>query len=524
MLNSKQVSILILLFLINTSIIFPLIPVESAAVEYTHLELAYYWAPIWYQDTHSSDYDADYITNFNFDNNWVGNDNWDNQPSYPLYAYIYYSFVETYSHIFIGYYDFHPRDWSFPTHENDLEGILIVIQKGDTPQGDFLLMETEAHNDLFQYTDSHSSPSNSVQNGGEDIDGDVQFEVVSSYDISLPFSSHNHPIVYVEDKGHGVYGAERWENSDFPNGDGVIYKPKGVAEEPSGGNDRNVGYELRSINDLWDRRFAFDDEKAFEEFGVFDGDDCDTDDAAKAPWGWDDNNDGSTFTGEFFYNPVDMINVHFSIYDYSFFYVYNPYAVIVRFDEYRVNDKSGLGSNVEAYFNLYMFDGEGRHTWSGFDDGVLDGDSGTQDSWKLEFELGEWIDMHAKIDRPFYGINYFNYPYFGIRSKQWKDILPDPWLMNIEETHWYDSSSADFNGEFVYFISSGENKHLDWGKSEVYLTLYVDYEYNIEWFSTDDDLPSQLPWWGIFLIAIGVIILIAFIISIAKGDFRFRIH
>jgi len=80
----------------------------------------------------------------------------------------------------------------------------------------------------------------------------------TNYDIVLPFDPHDHPIVYVEDQGHGVYGAKRWENNDFPDDDGVIYKPKGLAEEPSSGNDRNVGYELLSISALWDRRFIMD--------------------------------------------------------------------------------------------------------------------------------------------------------------------------------------------------------------------------------------------------------------------------
>ena len=85
-------------------------------------ELAYYWAPVWYQDTDSAAYRADYITNFDYDGNWVGNDNWDNLDLYPLNATIYYSILETETHWFIGYYDFHPRDWSTSglfQHEND---------------------------------------------------------------------------------------------------------------------------------------------------------------------------------------------------------------------------------------------------------------------------------------------------------------------------------------------------------------------------------------------------------------------
>ena len=42
------------------------------------------------------------------------------------------SIVETATHWFIGYYDYHPLDWNLPSihwHENDMEGVLLVINK-----------------------------------------------------------------------------------------------------------------------------------------------------------------------------------------------------------------------------------------------------------------------------------------------------------------------------------------------------------------------------------------------------------
>lgn len=92
-----------------------------------NLELAAYWAPVWYQDTDDADPDADYITSFDFDGDFNGSNNWENQPNYPLPGYIYYWTMETDTHWFIGYAAFHPRDWAhillFDTqHENDMEG------------------------------------------------------------------------------------------------------------------------------------------------------------------------------------------------------------------------------------------------------------------------------------------------------------------------------------------------------------------------------------------------------------------
>jgi hypothetical protein len=518
----KKITILLLLYITSSCFIFPLPPTKSATIELTHLELAYYWAPVWYQDTDASDPTADYITNFNFDGNWIGNDNWDNQPLYQLPAYIYYSVVETSTHYFIGYYDFHPRDWSFPVHENDMEGILLVIQKDDSPQGQFLLMETEAHNILYQFTDLDSFPSNTVSDKGETLDGDVQFRAIDHYNISLPFYPHNHPIVYIEDKGHGVYGDKRWEASGFPDDDGVIYKPYGIAEEPNNGNDRDVGYALLSIEAIWDRRFIFDSsedgEKTFENFGIFDGDDG-GDDSAKAPWGWEDTNDGPTFTGEIFYNPIDLINIHLTLPgDYSFYYTYNPYVVIVRLDEYLVNEKEGFGQFINGHLNLFMIDGGGHYTWPGYDDGVLDGDSGTQANWIGDFELGEWLDMHKQLGRPFYGIKRNNRPYFGIRSKEWKPYIADPWLMDVEETHWYAGSTFAFSGfdpSFTIFL--GEN-HLSWGKSEIKLTLYFDYYSTIEWSISEVThiTPYKMTWLWIFYGIFGSLIIINLLFIISK--------
>lgn len=448
-----------------------------------HEEIAYYWAPVWYQETDNTDPKADYITNFNYDGDWIGNNNWENLNSYSLNAYIYYSFVETETHYFIGYYDFHPRDWDIPQHENDLEGVLIVIKKGGT-WGQFLCLETEAHNELWQYTDANNAPSNLVTNGHESIDGDVEFEEVTQYNMEFSFASHQHPIIYVDAKGHGVFGANRWEDNDFEGGEGIVYKPKGTAEEPTNGNDRDVSYQLMSIQALWDKRFVTNGEP-FDSFGIFDGDDG-TDDSAKAPWGWDDPNDGSTYTGELFYNPVDLVNVHFNdLGDFNFHYIFNPYAVIVKFDKYRVMDDRDLGGNdySDGYFNLFMFDGEGMYEWLGHTDGVLDGDDGTQGIWINEnMVTDQWYDISHL--RPFHGIHYPEKPYFGIRSKDW-DSGSDQWLMDPEKTHWYGSGSSQLIGDDVLHIITPGYKNLDWTKSEVYFDLYIEEEEYITYNSSE---------------------------------------
>jgi hypothetical protein len=233
--------------------------------------LAAHWAPVIYQDTDDSDPAADFITNFDYDGNWNGLDNWDNYPFYPLPAYTYYWVLETATNWFIGYAMFHPQDWQeiclpFACHENDMEGVLLTVQRDGSEFGQFLLMSTLAHDIVYTYSDFDMFPSAGATGF---FDGDVQF-------------AGSHPLVYIEAKGHGISGAERWEDFGFPGGDGVTYVYGNAAEEPLSGSQSNVSYDLRDTQELWSRRC---DPETFLDFGVFAGDDW-TIGAARAPWGW----------------------------------------------------------------------------------------------------------------------------------------------------------------------------------------------------------------------------------------------
>ena len=439
-------------------------------------EIAYYWAPVWDQDTYSSDFEADYITKFDYDGNWIGNDNWNNFGSYPLNATIYYSILETETHWFIGYYDYHPRDWSETglfQHENDMEGVLIVVKKDGTDWGQFYCMITEAHTNFYQYIDYETPASANLTDNYDDIDGDVEFETVNNYYLNFNFSSHAHPIAYVDAKGHGVYGDKRWEDSDFPDNDGVIYKPMGKSEEPLSGNDRNVSYALTSIEVLWERRYGpYGSGQTFGSFSAFDGDDY-GEDKANPPWSWDDSDDGPTYSGEIFYNPADVIATHFgNLGSFNHTYLSNPYAFQLRIDRFRVNwDLDDEGDYSDGYFNLYMFHSDGKPTQL---DGVLDGDDGSQYTWIGENMItGEWLEMHDEIPRPLYGIHYPDRPYFGINCKEWDEFTPDPWLMDKTRTHWYGpTGTSRYEGKKVIVIDVGQSL-LDWEGAEVYLTINV---------------------------------------------------
>ncbi|HEY9636881.1 MAG TPA: hypothetical protein V6D14_26005 [Coleofasciculaceae cyanobacterium] len=294
----------------------------AAAQPPSDLELARYHAPIHYQDTDSTKYKGDYITKFNYDNDWRGENNWDNLSKFPLKAYGYYSVVETCTHNFILYTFFHPQDWidsSFgQEHENDMEGLLTIVRKDGSTFGKLEGIVTVFHKDFYSYT----PPGSPLKNGAEDIDGTLTMQ---SYTDSL------HPLTAQEAKGHGL---KAWPFiKDFTGGsnqDGIIYFPsRTTAEEPSSGNDRNVKYQLIDLfapGGLWERQLqeaplSEATASTYLKWGKFKGDKsggcgsglfrtCEQN-GADAPWGWDDHDDGSVHTGEMALDPAHLVEVYF---------------------------------------------------------------------------------------------------------------------------------------------------------------------------------------------------------------------
>ncbi|MDY7077431.1 MAG: kelch repeat-containing protein [Chloroflexota bacterium] len=316
-------------------------------------DLAGHYAPAWYQDVDSEDIDADYITNFNFDGNWDGDDNWQNQNDDidRLKAHIYYSIVETESHWFILYADFHPRDWGgihwaeswhkcteediewFACddicHENDMEGVLVAVKKDGSDYGDFHLMETVSHLGFEQYSnDENITPGWNLSG----IDGGVQF-----YEDS-------HPMVYVEPLGHGVTAS----TTDFTDGNGVIYVNEvGYVEIPPttlGVSETiTVTYALTSTKGtLWERRHDYmidmDGERTYKSWGKFAEDEvCPPLVGARPPWGWTAAFNPLIRYGDFFWDPAYTVDVQLNgLGVFSHTYVYNPYCsteVVVSSDQ-----------------------------------------------------------------------------------------------------------------------------------------------------------------------------------------------
>jgi hypothetical protein len=293
--------------------------------------LAKRWAPIHYQDvdvtgSHSLSGKADYITRVDFDGDWSGTNNWDNAGSRALTAHAYHSLVETSSHWYLVYTFFHPRDWAdniFDTeHENDAEGVMLIVERNGTEYGALIGAVTVAHKDFFSFVPDGSP----IGSGVESVDGKLS---------SLSFEGVLHPITAQEAKGHGL---KAWPAFDIV-GDGVKYFPSlTTAEEPSSATDSDVRYKLVDIygsEGLWQRRSLT---TLFASEGTFKGDtgggcgsvagQC-TSNSANAPWGWDDQNDGSILRGELATDPAKLAAYYFSPSSrFSTTYTFNPFKGI----------------------------------------------------------------------------------------------------------------------------------------------------------------------------------------------------
>ena len=285
---------------------------SNELTDVSYLDLAFHHAPVHYQDvdrtgSHGLSGKADFVTKVDFDGDLIATNNWNNiaNGNADVRAYAYFSVVETSTHYFIIYAFFHPRDWTdnwflyyWDEHENDLEGILTIVEKDGSLHGKALGIVTVFHSDFYSFRSADSG----LVNGNETIDG------------TLTTINHNGIFRFktaAEAKGHGIKAHSKLQ----PGGsDYVVYYPTlNAAESPIDIYDRNVGYQLIDLfetNGLWDQRFntlLFSDAKSFKK-SVGNG-------TANAPWNWDDKNDGNNqglLAGGMAYYPAHLVDEYFN--------------------------------------------------------------------------------------------------------------------------------------------------------------------------------------------------------------------
>lgn len=285
------------------------------------------YAPNIYQDTDNSNYAADYITNFDYDGDWNGLNNWQNLFK-PLNAYVYWNGLETSDHYYLEYYLFHPRDWGEMAvfqcleanedgdnrkecHENDMEGLVMAVNK---MTGSIDGMVAYYHNQFLTLLISTCSPH-------------------------LILGEPRH--VFAEAKGHALRCVYLSETVNFPGGDGVIYRYTGTPEQPQNGNDRDVGYALLHVDDLRSRigeaNYVTTDTKKFM------GNDY-ADNAATTPWSLEiellgsaiafpsrvvtrssQPSQSSQYIGDLFADPARFFATVFPSLAISTDYIFNPY-------------------------------------------------------------------------------------------------------------------------------------------------------------------------------------------------------
>jgi hypothetical protein len=317
----------------------------------------------------------DYITNFDFDGDWRGDNNWDNADDarFPQRAYVYYAVSETTTHLFIHYAVFHPRDYKGgaggtvlseiiregarrggrydPTglsaeavlaHENDMEGCLVVAAKAgaDVRAARVVFVETLAHDRFLKYV-----PAATTAEGAR-----REFDAVSL--------ESGRPVLYVEAKGHGVFAYDGGEKQTPSNGS-LVYKFAGRADDPEKSAADEIGYALLPLSTtLWPRArggvnqtfgavYAYG-ARSFSaaqtpasaakrrsvnlgNLGVAFRGSRGAPNAARPPWGWFDRSEREQARGSWFFDPAATIKRHFKPGDdFSVVYTHAPLLGVSR--------------------------------------------------------------------------------------------------------------------------------------------------------------------------------------------------
>jgi len=307
----------------------------------------------------------DYPTNFDFDGDWKGNNNWANaaDSKYKLWSYVYYSVIESEDHYFIHYAVYHPRDWSVVqssydsildklqdkykeiigegarkevefNHENDLEGALVIVDKWAQGGPQPVAMETVAHNHLLR---SLSTAAGNLRITSGERGQQLKLE-------------GGHPILYIESQKHGIHA---WRDEESSAEEPILVLRYGKPLEFSRVSGDTATYELVPIAKTWwkraqeprdpnltfgtvvdfgDRFCAVPGARrpacALGKVGAAIRGDYLRPNAASAPWNWIDLDDKELPLGAWFFDPIVILKRHFGLFDTPEKYLYNPYLGI----------------------------------------------------------------------------------------------------------------------------------------------------------------------------------------------------
>ncbi len=236
----------------------PLRRATGSPVVDADLALATRYAPFVYHEVHASRGRQDLLAPVDFDGDMDGGNNWENLARFELLPTLYYAVIESGTHWFLTYHAFHPRDWEtfdlgvHMTHEGDGENLQVVVDK---ESGAVVLLFAQAHYCGGVYV----PPDSPFGDGRERIRG----ELLLVDEDGRPSASGRHAAVFVESKGHGIYGArDRRSRVDVDRDgaarfrrQGVVFRPARAGEtvsEPALPAPATVAYQLESTTvKLW---------------------------------------------------------------------------------------------------------------------------------------------------------------------------------------------------------------------------------------------------------------------------------
>ena len=359
--------------LLCAALILTLAPASAVTFPAAYDALAAHWSPLLYHDVGISYGEQgleDIPMKIDFDSDWVCTNNWENleieyhtRAGYDYRAYLYYSVQETASHYFLTYGVYHPKDesdfvGSIDKHENDMEHILIAIEKDGSQYGALDLLITQAHSGWNYYKPSELMMESS------------------------------HAKIWIDAGGHAIY---KYDGSDAGGSrkDGVVfYQAPSHSAGASGslfhdvilpGSSENIGnftrryeYVLLNFNTVFERNLsdaASGNTDTFANFGNFHGD-THGQNSASATWGGTGFND--KYTAFSWPDPVAFFDGGYSDADMtgmSHEYLYNKnYTYALTVDSLTYN-----GGNHNIYMDIYVGGVKyaSNHSW--FRSGVSNG-------------------------------------------------------------------------------------------------------------------------------------------------------
>lgn len=304
----------------------------------TVLDLVRHHSPVIYQDTEKmswpgKEYARDFITKLNWAGSYTPEANYDAVGVQPMTPHVYYSFSQTQTHYFIGYFVYHFYRSTTGTIAHRFGGMtLAVARQGasygqgvcEEPRGCLVAMITRAGH-YHRYQDL--SYGYGLTSGSGSIDAPIS---TTGAGFNGDGAQGRHPRIFIQQGTHYVLSCEDSSASCGSNhADGIVYylresgTPSAAPHPTTGGSGsytKRYAYGLIALdatsNDRgpWAlRNYRNDSETSscaptqsctFASWGKLAGSY-----GSRLPWAWDDPEAGPTFAGDLLCDPVKLFDV-----------------------------------------------------------------------------------------------------------------------------------------------------------------------------------------------------------------------